>query len=129
LDRGFWAAFTLYPQTKMGNERMVEIVRRYGTEHIIVDSAADWGKSDPLAVPKTARLMAERGIAAEAIRTVTYDNALAAYGQTGQMREEDWLTPDPIDQRQLHYGNSVLRGGQVPTVEELTAEKESLIIE
>jgi hypothetical protein len=45
------------------------------------------------------------------------------------MREEDWLTPDPIDQRQLHYGNSVLRGGQVPTVEELTAEKESLIIE
>ena len=27
LDRGFWAAFTLYPETKMGNERMVEIAR------------------------------------------------------------------------------------------------------
>lgn len=128
LDRGFWCAFTLYPQTKMGNERMVEIVRQYGTERIIVDSAADWGKSDPLAVPKTARLMADRGISAESIRKVTYDNALAAYGQTGQMREEDWLTPDPIDQRQLHYGNSVLRGGQVPSVDELVAQKESLII-
>lgn len=128
LDRGFWCAFTLYPETKMGNERMVEIVRQYGTERIIVDSAADWGKSDPLAVPKTAQLMAERGIAAADIRKVTYDNALAAYGQTGQMREEDWLTPDPIDQRQLHYGNSVLRGGQVPSVDELVAQKDSLII-
>lgn len=128
LERGFWAAFTLYPGTKMGNERMVEIVKQYGTERIIVDSAADWGKSDPLAVPKTAKLMAERGISAKDIRTVTYDNALAAYGQSGQMREEDWLSPDPIDQRQLLYGNSVLRGGQVPTVDELAAEKESLII-
>ncbi|MEM8486087.1 MAG: TatD family hydrolase [Bacteroidota bacterium] len=128
LDRGFWAAFTLYPGTKMGNERMVEIVKQYGTERIIVDSAADWGKSDPLAVPKTAKLMAERGIDAASIRKVTYENALAAYGQSGQMKEEDWLTPDPIDQRQLLYGNSVLRGGQVPTVNELTAEKESLII-
>ena len=58
LDRGFWAAFTIYPNTKMGNERMVEIVRRYGSDHIIVDSSADWGVSDPLAVPKTARARA-----------------------------------------------------------------------
>jgi predicted metal-dependent TIM-barrel fold hydrolase len=60
LNRGFWAAFTLYPQTKMGNERMVEIARRYGSEHIFIDSSSDWGVSDPLAVPKTARLMLER---------------------------------------------------------------------
>ena len=26
LDRGYWAAFTIYPKTKMGNERMVEVV-------------------------------------------------------------------------------------------------------
>ena len=32
LDRGFWAAFTIYPHTKMGNERMVEIVQRYGPD-------------------------------------------------------------------------------------------------
>ncbi|MEE2644113.1 MAG: TatD family hydrolase, partial [Myxococcota bacterium] len=32
LDRGFWAGFTLYPQTKMGSERMVEVVRRFGSE-------------------------------------------------------------------------------------------------
>ena len=62
LDRGFWAGFTLYPNTKMGSERMVEIVREYGSERIFVDSSADWGVSDPLAVPKTARLMLEKGL-------------------------------------------------------------------
>ena len=117
LDRGYWVAFSIYPQTKMGNERMTEIVRRYGPERLIVDSACDWGVSDPLAVPKTALLMAERGIDAEAIRKVTYANALAAYGLTGQMREADWLDPAPIDQRTIYEGNSILRGGQTPRVE------------
>ena len=63
LDRGFWSAFTIYPFTKMGNKRMVAVVQQYGSERIIVDSSADWGISDPLAVPKTAGLMARSGIA------------------------------------------------------------------
>jgi predicted metal-dependent TIM-barrel fold hydrolase len=126
LDRGFWAAFTIYPNTKMGNERMVEVVRQYGAERIIVDSAADWGVSDPLAVPKTAKLMKERGIPEETIRAVCYDNALAAYGQSGQMNEDDWLNPPPIDQRTLFEGNSVLRGGQTPRVD--GPEKSDIIV-
>ncbi len=116
LDRGFWAAFTLYPKTKMGSERMVEVVRRFGAERIICDSSADWGVSDPLAVPKTARLMAERGIPSAHIHATCYANALAAYGQSGRMAEEDWTTRAPIDQRVLFEGNSVLRG-QAPVVE------------
>ncbi len=115
LDRGFWAGFTIYPNTKMGNERMVEIVRQYGSERIFVDSSADWGVSDPLAVPKTARLMLERGIEAKHVEATCYGNALAAYGQTGQMLESHWLTPDPVDQRTLFEGNSVLRG-QTPRI-------------
>jgi len=112
LERGFWAAFTIYPKTKMGNERMVEVVRRYGRERIIVDSSADWGVSDPLAVPKTARLMLERGIPRADVDATCYGNALAAYGQSGQIDEKDWLDPAPIDQRELFEGNSVLRGQQ-----------------
>ncbi|MBF0276958.1 MAG: TatD family hydrolase [SAR324 cluster bacterium] len=115
LDRGYWTGFTIYPHTKMGNERMAEVVRRYGCERIIVDSSADWGESDPLAVPKTARLMLDRGIPANHVRAVCYENAIAAYGQTGQMQADDWLNPMPIDQRQLFSGNSVLRG-QEPIV-------------
>jgi predicted metal-dependent TIM-barrel fold hydrolase len=116
LDRGFWAAFTIYPKTKMGNERMVEVVRRHGPERIIVDSSADWGVSDPLAVPKTAKLMLERGIPEAHVAATCYGNALAAYGQSGQLRESDWLDPEPLDQRRLFAGNSVLRG-QAPKVD------------
>ena len=117
LDRGYWAAFTIYPHTKMGSDRMVEIVKKYGPERIIVDSAADWGISDPLAVPKTAALMRKHGIPEEHIRMTCYQNALAAYSQSGQMEESDWLNPEPVDQRLKHAGNSVLRGGQTPRVE------------
>ncbi|QDT38208.1 TatD related DNase [Stratiformator vulcanicus] len=117
LDRGYWAGFTIYPKTKMGNERMVEVVKQFGSERIIVDSSADWGVSDPLAVPKTANLMKERGVAEEDIRLTTYQNALDAYGQSGQISEDDWLNPPAIDQRTLWEGNSVLRG-QEPKVDE-----------
>ena len=110
LDRGYWAAFTIYPFTKMGNERMVEVVKQYGSDRIIVDSSADWGISDPLAVPKTAALMADRGISADDIKLTCYQNALAAYGQSGQMKESDWINMEEVDQTQLYQGNSVLRG-------------------
>jgi uncharacterized protein len=125
LERGFWCAFSIYPNTKMGNKRMVEIVQRYGSEHIIIDSAADWGFSDPLAVPKTAQLMIQSGIPESQVQAVCYGNALAAYGQSGEMKEEDWLNPPPVDQRQLYSGNSVLRG-QTPVYD---AAQESLIIQ
>lgn len=112
LDRGFWAAFTIYPFTKMGNERMVEIVRQYGPARVMVNSAADWGISDPLAVPKTAALMKERGIADAVIRQVTYANALDAFGQSGQMDEADFEEVKKVDQKRKFEGSSVLRGGQ-----------------
>jgi predicted metal-dependent TIM-barrel fold hydrolase len=116
-DRGFWAAFSIYPHSKMTAERMIALVREYGPERFIADSACDWGVSDPLSVPKTADLMAKNGIPDEHIRLVTYANALAAYGQSGQMNEQDWLAPSAIDQRTLYQGNTVLRGGQTPRID------------
>lgn len=114
LDKGFWAAFTIYPFTKMGNERMVEIVKQYGTERIMINSAADWGISDPLAVPKTAALMKQRGISDEDIQLVTYRNAITAFGQSGQIDETDFSASKNIDQSEKFEGNTVLRGGQQP---------------
>ena len=120
LDRGFWAAFTIYPKTKMGNKRMVEIARLYGQERIIVDSSADWGISDVLAVPKTAQLMLENGISRDAVTAMCYGNALAAYGQSGQFNEKDWLTPTAIDPSRVFEGNSLLRGGGADSGESST---------
>ncbi len=117
LNRGFWAGFTIYPSSKMGNERMVEIVKKYGSEKIIVNSSADWGISDPLSVPKTAALMQEKGISEDHIKKVCYSNALAFFAKSGQMKEEHWLNAAGVDQTQNFSGNSVLRGGQSPAVD------------
>lgn len=119
LDRGFWAAFSVYPSTKMGSKRMVELLKQYGGERIIIDSACDWGISEPLAVPKVAKLAKESGISEEAIRLATYQNALTVYGKSGQLKEEDWLNPAAIDQRTLYEGNSILRGGREAVVGEV----------
>src|SRR5699024_2396024 len=114
LDRGFWAGFTIYPFTKMGNERMVEVVKQYGSKHIMINSAADWGISDPLAVPKTAALMKQRGIEEKDIRAVAYKNAIDAFKQSGQIDENDFISIDEVDQNQKFEGSSVLRGGKNP---------------
>lgn len=116
LDRGFIAAFTIYPKTKMGNERMVEVVRKFGSDNIIVDSSADWGVSDPMAVPKTASLMLKRGISREDVVKTCYQNALDAFGRNGKMVEEHWLNPEGINQSKLFNDNSVLRG-QEPRID------------
>lgn len=129
LDRGYWTAFTIYPGTKMGNERMVAIVKEYGTKRIFIDSAADWGHSDPLGVPKTAKLMLQRGISEDDVKKVCYQNALDAYKQSGQINEEDWLERPQIDQRQTFSGNTVLRGGHKPFVEGKESNDDDIIIE
>ena len=121
LDRGFWAAFTIYPFTKMGNKRMVELTKQYGAERIMVNSAADWGISDPLAVPKTAALMKLSGISDAEIELVTYRNAITAFAQSGQIDEADFAVQ--VDQTAKFEGNTVLRGGQQPRI-----DKSSIII-
>ena len=97
-------------------ERMVELVQQYGPRQIIVDSSADWGVSDPLSVPKTAALMLERGVDPEAVRLTTWQNALDAYAQSGQIDVEALESTLEVDQRQLFSDNSVLRG-QEPRVD------------
>jgi uncharacterized protein len=116
LDRGFIAAFTIYPKTKMGNERMVEVVRKFGSDNIIVDSSADWGVSDPLAVPKTASLMLKRGIPKIDVVKTCYQNALDFFSRNGKMKESHWLDPESINQTKLFSDNSVLRG-QEPRID------------
>jgi len=117
LARGAWAAFTIYPHTKMGSERMCEIVKRYGSERIIVDSSADWGISDPLSVPRTAKLMLERGIDAADVERTCWSNAIEVYGQSGQIDEAELLETPVVDQTRMFGENSVLRG-QAPRVDE-----------
>jgi predicted metal-dependent TIM-barrel fold hydrolase len=118
LDSGCWAGHSIYPDTKMDEIRMVALVRQYGAERIIVNSAADWGVSDPLKVPKTAAAMAEAGIAATTVSRIVWDNPIAFFGQSGRLDASDLAQPATIDQRHLYQGNSVLRG-QSPRIDAL----------
>ena len=92
LDNGFWCAMTLYPTTKCTPERAVDILERYGTDRIMANSAGDWGKSDPLAVPELIQEMRRRGHPEEAIKKVVYDNPLAFWRQANNWKE--W-PPEP----------------------------------
>jgi predicted metal-dependent TIM-barrel fold hydrolase len=113
LDSGCWAGHSIYPDTKMDEARMVVLVKRYGTRHILVNSAADWGVSDPLKVTKTVEAMRHAGIPEADIETIVWSNPVAFFGQSGRLD----LGKQRIDQTELWEGNSVLRGGQKPLVE------------
>ena len=114
-DAGAWMGFSIYPDTKMDEQRMVAILHTYGTEKVLVNSAADWGRSDPLKTLSTANAMLAAGFTADDVDKVLWRNPVEFYGQSGQ------LILDPIpgfDAAELpaaaagFEGNSVLRGAR-----------------
>lgn len=74
FDAGLWAGITLYPETKCSLPRAVDIVESFGMERLWVNSACDWGISDPLAVPKLALEMRRRRHAGETVKQLVYRN-------------------------------------------------------
>jgi predicted metal-dependent TIM-barrel fold hydrolase len=110
LDSGCWAGHSIYPNTKMDEQRMVALVQKYGAERILVNSAADWGVSDPLKVPKTAEAMREAGIDDASISKICWNNPVNFFAQSGRFDVREFDLELSVDQRKLYEGNSVLRG-------------------
>ncbi|MGW6647328.1 TatD family hydrolase [Streptomyces iakyrus] len=107
-DSGCWMGFSIYPGTKMSEDRMVRILREYGTARMLVNSAADWGRSDPLSTRRTADAMRTAGFDAEAVDTVFWRNPLEFYGQSGRLRPE--AAPLTAPAASDFAGNSIRRG-------------------
>lgn len=111
-DAGAWAGFSIYPDTKMDETRMVAILREYGTERMIVNSAADWGRSDPLKTWRTGMTMLEQGFTEDEVDRVLWRNPVEFYGQSGNLV----LDPVPgfvageVPAPATFEGSSVLRG-------------------
>src|ERR687890_1707428 len=82
LELGAWAGLSVYPHTKLSPERVIGIVSKYGSDKIMVNSAADWGISNPLSVPLTAREMRISNCKREDIDKVTFFNAYDFYKQS-----------------------------------------------
>jgi predicted metal-dependent TIM-barrel fold hydrolase len=106
LDAGTWAGFSIYPDTKMSPPRMVEILRKYGTDRVLVNSAADWGRSDPLLTVRTAQAMLSAGFREDDVDLVFWRNPVAFYGASGRLDLSGPASGEPT-----FAGNSILRGG------------------
>lgn len=116
MDSGCWRGHSIYPDTKMSEDRMVALLKQYGTEKMIVNSAADWGVSDPLKVPKTGRAMKEAGFSEADIEKVLFNNPIDFFAQSGRISREQVSERIKVDQTKLWQNNSALRG-QEPIVE------------
>jgi predicted metal-dependent TIM-barrel fold hydrolase len=81
LDSGHWLGMTLYPITKCTPARAADMVEMYGPDRIMVNSAGDWGHSDPLAVPEFIFELRRRGHDETLIRKVVFDNPLSFFAQ------------------------------------------------
>ncbi len=88
LDRGFWAGMTLYPDSKCTPQRAADIIEMHGTDRLWINSAGDWGPSDPLAVPKCQIELASRGHTASLIETISFDNPCTFLSQSGKFSIE-----------------------------------------
>ncbi|MCF6473483.1 hydrolase TatD [Nonomuraea sp. MG754425] len=105
---GCWMGFSIYPETKMSPPRMVELLRRYGTERVLVNSAADWGVSDPLLTLETAREMLAAGFDEDDVDQVMWRNPVEFYGQSGRLD----LSAVTGAAEPTFAGSSIKRGGE-----------------
>jgi len=105
-ESGCWMGFSIYPETKMSPPRMVEILKQYGPERILVNSAADWGRSDPLLTRTTGEAMLAAGFSADDVDRVLWRNPVEFYGQSGRLDLSDVAAPAPTFE-----GSSIMRGG------------------
>jgi uncharacterized protein len=106
-ESGCWAGFSIYPNTKMDEYRMVRILEDVGTDRILINSACDWGVSDPLKVAKTVAAMREAGFDEDDVDKVVWRNPLEFFAQSGR------LILDDLGERDLaatFEGNTLLRG-------------------
>ncbi|MEV5843605.1 TatD family hydrolase [Streptomyces sp. NPDC051985] len=107
-DSGCWMGFSVYPDTKMSEDRMVRILQQHGTARMLVNSAADWGRSDPLKTRRTADAMLAAGFDDDTVDQVMWRNPEAFYGQSGRLDLEA-VKPDDSS---VFEGNSIKRGGE-----------------
>ena len=114
-DAGCWMGFSIYPDTKMDEHRMVAILQRRvelgrGLDRVLVNSAADWGRSDPLKTAKTGAAMLAAGFTDDDVDRVLWRNPVEFFGQSGRLLLGD--LDAAADAAATFEGNSVLRGSR-----------------
>jgi uncharacterized protein len=81
LDAGYWAGMTLYPITKCSPKRAVDILEKYGSERLLVNSSADWGPSDPFTLQECILEFRRRGHTEQEAIEIFHNNPCRFMGQ------------------------------------------------
>ncbi|PCJ53464.1 MAG: hydrolase TatD [Planctomycetota bacterium] len=102
LDRGFWAGHTVYPQTKLTPPRFANIFNEFGIERMLLNTSADWGKSDPLLVPKTLTHLEMRGADPAVLQKLVWDNPIQFFGKERMALPENGEPFDPVAANATH---------------------------
>ncbi|MDR2345303.1 MAG: TatD family hydrolase [Planctomycetaceae bacterium] len=85
-DAGYWYGFTLYPITKCSINRCVDMIERYGTERLLVNSSADWGPSDPMLLQQAIIECQRRGHSRNEIIEIFHNNPAKYLGQSEKFK-------------------------------------------
>ncbi len=110
LSTKCWAGHTIYPKTKMDEDRMAVLVGKYGPDRILINSAADWGISDPLKVPKTIAVMQAQGIADDVIQRIVWDHPIEFFAKSGRLNLETVEQRPTVARTDKFENSGVLRG-------------------
>ena len=100
-----WLGFSIYPDTKMDPDRMVSILQQRGLDRVMVNSAADWGISNPLTTRQTGEAMLAAGFSADDVDRVLWRNPVEFFAQSGRL-----LLGGEAGAGATFEGNSIQRG-------------------
>ena len=70
-----------------------DIIEAYGDDRIMVNSAGDWGPSNPIAVPDFIQELRKRGHPESKIKKIVYDNPLEFFRQCKRF---EFTPPDTL---------------------------------
>ncbi|MFP2959123.1 TatD family hydrolase [Myxococcus sp. 1LA] len=82
LEVGHWAGLTLHPEA-LKAERAVALVRRLGSERLMLNSDAGDGAGDILGLARAANLLAKASLSARIVRRITHENAARFFQVSG----------------------------------------------
>jgi hypothetical protein len=98
-ESGCWCGMTVYPISKLTPQRVSDIIRRHGSERMIVNGSADWGISDPLSLVKVVDFLKTDGHDAETIERLVCRNAMSFYSASPNWKPA--LDLVPVDPREF----------------------------
>ena len=103
--------FSIYPDTKMDEHRMVAILQRARPGAGAGQLGRRLGPQRPAQDPRTGEAMLAAGFTDDDVDRVLWRNPVEFYGQSGRARRSD-LDVDGADASATFEGNSILRGAR-----------------